>query len=66
MINVRYLSCTRDQKEEITQLVAFHRDLLISAAKSGNNTELLANFLAEVYHCNKKLFIDVIISLPET
>lgn len=64
MIHCQYLSASRDQKDELIQLVVFHRDILLSASKSEKNSELLANFLTEVYHCNRRLFIEVVMSLP--
>lgn len=37
IIYIRYLSYAREQKDELLQLVTFHRDLLLSALKSDKN-----------------------------
>lgn len=38
MIHCQYLSSSREQREELLQLVVFHRDILLSSAKSEKNS----------------------------
>ena len=65
MIYCQFLSYTREQKNQLIELVTFHKDILHAALKTPKNSELFVGFLEELYSCDNRLFLSTILGLPQ-